>query len=78
MNIYEIMVESLRIKLREGGIPVDKYDPDYIVSSLMEWLGNHQLTLTGEGLMGLGRNLGEDEIVVYSLEGMDGEESLIS
>ena len=40
-------------RARSAGVTLDKYDPDFIIGVIMEWLSSHDFVLTETGLQRL-------------------------
>lgn len=44
------LLEHIRARARGANLHLDQHDPDYIVGTIMTWLGNNNQILTPTGL----------------------------
>lgn len=44
------LLEHIRTRARGANLHLDQHDPDYIVGTIMTWLGNNNQILTPTGL----------------------------
>jgi hypothetical protein len=49
-NPWVLLTSHIRARCEDAGISPDYYDPDYLLAVIQEWLGMHDVALTGSGL----------------------------
>jgi hypothetical protein len=48
--LMDELTEYIHMRAKAARVPLDKYDPDYILGVVMTWLGAHNMILTETGL----------------------------
>lgn len=47
----EMLTNRIHDRARNAGVPLDTYDPDFIVGVIMSFLGDHDAVLTSHGIV---------------------------